>query len=145
MRVSVQHDRPKGLRAREAFLITDCNFPDGFGLYIAFAKNAAALEALPSRTKTIILPDELGYLADGDVLRLWTTNNEVRVLYRRNSFHNHFLLTERCNHYCLMCSQPPKNIDDSWIVDDVLAAIPLIDPSAQEIGFTGGETDSFGR
>ena len=36
----------------------------------------------------------LNYLADGDVLRLWTKNNEIRVLYRRNSFHNHFLLTE---------------------------------------------------
>jgi His-Xaa-Ser system radical SAM maturase HxsC len=62
----------------------------------------------------------------------------------RASFHNHFLLTERCNHYCLMCSQPPKNIDDSWIVDDVLATIPLIDSSAQEIGFTGGEPTLLG-
>ena len=44
-----------------------------------------------------------------------------------------------------MCSQPPKNIDDSWIVDDVLAAIPLIDPSAQEIGFTGGEPTLLGE
>jgi Arylsulfatase regulator (Fe-S oxidoreductase) len=43
-----------------------------------------------------------------------------------------------------MCSQPPKNIDDSWIVDDVLAAIPLIDPSTQEIGFTGGEATLLG-
>ena len=81
---------------------------------------------------------------DGDVLRLWPKDNRVRVLYRRNSFHNHFLLTERCNHYCLMCSQPPKNIDDSWIVDDVLATIPLIDPSTQEIGFTGGEPTLLG-
>jgi len=144
MRVSAQHDRPKGLRAREAFLITDSNLPEGFGLYMAFAKDAARLGGLPSQAKTIILPDELGYLADGDVLRLWPKNNAIRVLYRRNSFHNHFLLTERCNHYCLMCSQPPKNIDDSWIADDVLAAIPLIDPSAQEIGFTGGEPTLLG-
>jgi His-Xaa-Ser system radical SAM maturase HxsC len=144
MRVSVQHDRPKGLRAREAFLITDGNLPEGFGLYMALAKDAARLGGLPSQAKTIIIPDELGYLADGDVLRLWPKNNAIRVLYRRNSFHNHFLLTERCNHYCLMCSQPPKNIDDGWIADDVLAAIPLIDPSAQEIGFTGGEPTLLG-
>jgi His-Xaa-Ser system radical SAM maturase HxsC len=138
-RVSDQRERPRALRAREAFLATEGNLPEGFGVYVALVKDAAALSSLPSQTKTMVLPDELNYLADGDVLRLWPKSNGVRVLYRRNSFHNHFLLTERCNHYCLMCSQPPKNIDDSWIVDDVLAAIPLIDPSTQEIGFTGGE------
>jgi His-Xaa-Ser system radical SAM maturase HxsC len=43
-----------------------------------------------------------------------------------------------------MCSQPPKEIDDSWIVDDVLASIPLIDQAEQEIGFTGGEPTLLG-
>jgi His-Xaa-Ser system radical SAM maturase HxsC len=144
MRVSDQRNRPRALRAREAFLATEGKLPEGFGVYVALAKDAAALSSLSSQTKTMVLPDELNYLADGDVLRLWPKSNGVRVLYRRNSFHNHFLLTERCNHYCLMCSQPPKNIDDSWIVDDVLAAIPLIDPSTQEIGFTGGEPTLLG-
>jgi His-Xaa-Ser system radical SAM maturase HxsC len=144
MRVSDQRDRPRSLRAREAFLAVEGNLPEGFGVYLALAKDAAALRSLPSQTKTMVLPDEFNYLADGDVLRLWPQSNAVRVLYRRNSCHNHFLLTERCNHYCLMCSQPPKNVDDSWIVDDVLAAIPLIDPSTQEIGFTGGEPTLLG-
>jgi His-Xaa-Ser system radical SAM maturase HxsC len=144
IRVSSQQDRPKALRAREAFLVTKGNLPEGFGVYIAPARDAVVLRGLPSQTKTIVLPDELSYLADGDVLRLWPRKNEIRVLYRRNSFHNHFLLTERCNHYCLMCSQPPKYIDDTWIVDDVLAAIPLIDQTAQEIGFTGGEPTLLG-
>ena len=144
MRVSDQGERPKALREREAFLVTNDNSPEGFGVYIAVAKNAAVLKGLPSLTKTVVLPDELGFLGDGDVLRLWPKKQEIRVLYRRNSFHNHFLLTERCNHYCLMCSQPPKVIDDSWIVDDVLTTIPLIDPSAQEIGFTGGEPTLLG-
>jgi len=144
MRVSDQRDRPRSLRAREAFLTTEGNLPEGFGVYVALAKDAAALSSLSSQTKTMILPDVFNYLADGDVLRLWPKNNGIRVLYRRNSFHNHFLLTERCNHYCLMCSQPPKNIDDSWIVDDVLETIPLIDPSTQEIGFTGGEPTLLG-
>ena len=144
MRVSEQKDRPKALRAREALLVNDGNLPEGFGVYIAIAKNAAALGSLPSQTKTIVLPNAMHFVADGDVLRFWPNNREVRVLYRRNSLHNHFLLTERCNHYCLMCSQPPKNIDDSWIVDDVLSVIPLIDQSAQEIGFTGGEPTLLG-
>ena len=144
LRVTTQQNRPRALRSREAFLVTEENLPDGFGIYLALAKDAAALSRLPPEARYVILPNEFHYLADGDVLRLWPKSNGVRILYRRNSFHNHFLLTERCNHYCLMCSQPPKNIDDSWIVDDVLAAIPLIDPSTQEIGFTGGEPTLLG-
>ncbi len=43
-----------------------------------------------------------------------------------------------------MCSQPPKDVDDRWIVQDVLATLPLIDRSAAEIGFTGGEPTLLG-
>ena len=144
MRVSADPSRPLALRSTEAFLVTNGNLPQGFELYLALAKNAAALEGVPSDAKTMVLPDEFSYLADGDIVRIWTKNGRVKVLYRRSSSHNHFLLTERCNHYCLMCSQPPKNLDDSWIVDDVLSAIPLIDPSTKEIGFTGGEPTLLG-
>jgi His-Xaa-Ser system radical SAM maturase HxsC len=145
VRVTDQQDRPQALRAREAFLVAEGSLSEGFGVYLALAKHATALDRLPAETKMVILPDEFHYLADGNVLRLWPKSNAVRVLYRRNSFHNYFLLTERCNHYCLMCSQPPKNIDDNWIVEDVLEAIPLIDPSTQEIGFTGGEPTLLGE
>ena len=68
----------------------------------------------------------------------------VRVLYRQGSKNNRFLLTERCNHYCLMCSQPPKDINDDWIVDEVLNSIPLISPKTNEITFTGGEPTLLG-
>src|SRR5258708_31619047 len=107
VRVTDQPDRPQAFRAREAFLVAEGSLPEGFGIYLALAKNATALDHLPPETKMVILPDEFHYLADGDVLRLWPKSNAVRVLYLRNSFHNYFLLTERCNHYCLMCSQPP--------------------------------------
>jgi hypothetical protein len=29
------------------------------------------------------------------------------------SAHNSFLVTECCNHYCLMCSQPPRDVDSA--------------------------------
>ena len=144
VRVTAQQDRPRALRRGEAFLVAEGSLPYGFGLYLALEKDAAALSCLPSETKMMILPNELDYLRDGDVIRVWPQTNGIRVLYRRSSFHNHFLLTERCNHYCLMCSQPPKSADDSWIVDDLLAAIPLIDPLTHEIGITGGEPTLLG-
>jgi His-Xaa-Ser system radical SAM maturase HxsC len=99
---------------------------------------------LPPDVRCAALPDEFGYLADGDVLRLWPRKSSARTLYRRNAKYNSFLVTERCNHYCLMCSQPPKEVDDSWIVDDIVAALKLIDPETQEIGLTGGEPTLLG-
>ena len=75
------------------------------------------------------LDPRFGYLADGDVIAMDSGSKRFRVLYRRSSVHNSFLVTERCNHYCLMCSQPPKNIDDGWIIDEISAAIDVIEPS----------------
>ena len=80
-----------------------------------------------------------------DVLAVELQRPAVRVLYRRNSLHNSFLLTERCNHYCLMCSQPPKSVNDDWIVDELFQAIPLISPETREVGFTGGEPTLLGE
>jgi His-Xaa-Ser system radical SAM maturase HxsC len=88
---------------------------------------------------TIRLTSDFAYLADGDIIGVHSRNQRVRTLYRRSSRHNFFLVTDRCNHYCLMCSQPPKDMDDSWILDQLEAALPLIDPTTRSIGFTGGE------
>ncbi len=87
----------------------------------------------------IKLPGQFAYLGDGDIIGLHPHSRKLRVLYRRASSHNAFLVTERCNHYCLMCSQPPRDIDDGWILDEIAEALPLIDPTTRTIGFTGGE------
>jgi His-Xaa-Ser system radical SAM maturase HxsC len=79
------------------------------------------------------------YLGDGDIVGLHPRSRKFRVLYRRGSRHNSFLVTERCNHYCLMCSQPPRDIDDGWILDEIAEALPLVDLATPSIGFTGGE------
>jgi len=79
------------------------------------------------------------YLGDGDIVGLHARSRKLRVLYRHGSSHNSFLVTERCNHYCLMCSQPPRDIDDGWILDEIAEALPLVDPATRSIGFTGGE------
>jgi His-Xaa-Ser system radical SAM maturase HxsC len=38
-----------------------------------------------------------------------------------------------------MCSQPPKDIDDRWILDEIGHCLPLIDKRTKSLGFTGGE------
>lgn len=43
-----------------------------------------------------------------------------------------------------MCSQPPKNINDKYLVDEILTMIPLISSETKEIGITGGEPTLLG-
>lgn len=84
------------------------------------------------------LPPELSYLREGDILR-FSPSGEVAVLYRKSSPHNAMLITERCNSKCLMCSQPPRDANDSYLIDDWLTAIPLMSRDTAELGITGGE------
>lgn len=90
--------------------------------------------------KFLRLPAKFSYLSDGDILGVQSQSKQFRALYRRSSPHNSFLVTDRCNHYCLMCSQPPKHVDDRWILDEIRRALPLVDPKTKSLGFTGGET-----
>jgi His-Xaa-Ser system radical SAM maturase HxsC len=88
----------------------------------------------------VIVPAKYDYLAEGDVLGLDHSSGKFRTLFRRNSTHNSFLVTERCNNYCLMCSQPPKDVDDRWILAEIKESLALVDPATQALTFTGGET-----
>jgi hypothetical protein len=80
------------------------------------------------------------YLGEGDVLGIDHSSRKFRTLFRRNSAHNSFLVTERCNNYCLMCSQPPKDVDDRWILTEIKESLALVDPATRALTFTGGET-----
>ncbi|MGY3478411.1 His-Xaa-Ser system radical SAM maturase HxsC [Bradyrhizobium ottawaense] len=88
----------------------------------------------------IAVPPKYDYLADGDVIGFDHASKKFRTLYRRNSAHNSLLVTERCNNYCLMCSQPPKDVDDRWILNEIKESLPLIDRATRALTFTGGET-----
>ncbi len=118
--------------------------PNGFRTYFLVGGDREDIDAAIGDEAAIVLPTLYDYLGSGDVVRISPHRSGIRTLYRRSSDYNSILLTERCNNYCLMCSQPPKSADDSWIVDQVLQAIPLIDRGAREIGFTGGEPTLLG-
>lgn len=92
----------------------------------------------------VLLPPSLSHVDSGDIVRVSSNDHYLRILFKKKHRQNAFLLTERCNNWCIMCSQPPKDIDDSYLVDDVLAAISLLDESTPEIAFTGGEPSLLG-
>jgi len=81
---------------------------------------------------------ELDYLDEGDVVYL-RPDGSVNVLFRKSSASNSILVTERCNSACLMCSQPPKDIDDSYRAALIMRLVDLIDPSTAGLTLTGGE------
>jgi His-Xaa-Ser system radical SAM maturase HxsC len=89
--------------------------------------------------RMIQVASKFNYLATGDIFGFNPAGKRFRTLYRRSSTHNSFLVTERCNHYCLMCSQPPRDVDDRWVLQEIRDALPLVDKETKSLGFTGGE------
>ncbi len=90
------------------------------------------------------LPPNLDYLLEGDVVRISPRSGELWVMYRPSARTNSVFLTERCNSWCVMCSQPPKPKDGIPLVDAWCEAIPLMHPDTPELGFTGGEPTLLG-
>ena len=70
--------------------------------------------------------DDLSFLDRDVIAHVNLRNGFTRVLYRPRSPHNMLFATERCNNNCLMCSQPPKVIDDSGMSDYLVRLIDLI-------------------
>lgn len=80
----------------------------------------------------------------GDVIRIRRDGGQASVLFRRGANANALFATERCNSLCLMCSQPPRDIDDAWRLDEMLTLVPLIDRDEAVLGITGGEPTLLG-
>lgn len=81
----------------------------------------------------------------GDIL-LISSNGTVSSLFRRESAHNTLFITDRCNSNCLMCSQPPKNINDlDYYFDINSQLVRMLPPDLKELGITGGEPTILGR
>ncbi|MGA2175866.1 MAG: His-Xaa-Ser system radical SAM maturase HxsC [Verrucomicrobiota bacterium] len=141
-RVTVNPNFVRPLRSNEFLLFRKApeNIPPGFAGYLFFEKPSGAVPR-----NSFLLEQELSYLDEGDIVRLNQKRNSLRTLYRRNSPHNFFLTTERCNNFCLMCSQPPKDNEDSYLADEILTMIPLVSPETKAIGLTGGEPTLLGQ
>lgn len=84
-------------------------------------------------------PKDPEVVRPGDVIAVSPDTSMVRVLYRRGANSNLLFMTDRCNSLCLMCSQPPKEVDDRWHIDENLALLDLIDPGVEQLGISGGE------
>lgn len=136
---------PRSAAKTMAYLSRDGQFPDGYGLYLAFEDVRQTLGDGRHDRATAILPDSARFLDDGDIIRIATRDGSYRVVFRNATHHQSILVTERCNHYCLMCSQPPRDIQDDYLLDEIERLLHLIPRTAREIGFTGGEPTLCGE
>ena len=82
---------------------------------------------------------ELSHLDTGDIIYVSVDGSRVGVLWKDSARHNGLLLTEQCDNYCLMCSQPPKDRDDAWLFDRARKVISLLPPGERALSLTGGE------
>ena len=140
--VSSNEYLPLEVKRTCALLMCDGMDPTGFKAILVRQKQQLA----PGLDGDVFeIEKDYEYLSDGDIMRLDPSTGTMRCLYRRNSNHNTILLTEQCNHYCLMCSQPPKQIDDSWLLAEANELISLIPRETSNLGFSGGEPTLYGQ
>ena len=112
----------------------------GYGLYLV-AGNQSGMRSRPPEMPgpALRLGPELAHLDAGDIIHVPADGRRVSVLWKNSARHNALLLTEQCDNYCLMCSQPPKERDDSWLFDRARKVISLLPPDARTLSLTGGE------
>jgi len=108
--------------------------------YAAIISNASTAISTPFVSNISI--EQLNEFNEGDVV-LINNKGEIVFLYEIKSNHNAIFVTERCNHRCIMCPQPPV-FDEEYKMPLNLKLISLIDKNTEELGITGGEPTLVG-
>jgi His-Xaa-Ser system radical SAM maturase HxsC len=140
--VTTNADLPTTLKEQKAYLSFDAQkIPPGFKHYL-FISDDINEDSLPKNST--IIGKNYEYIGNNDVIAL-SADGRIRSIFRANSNHNSILLTEQCNNFCLMCSQPPKRVNDEWLLREAFDAIKIIPRNTKEIGFTGGEPTIYGH
>jgi His-Xaa-Ser system radical SAM maturase HxsC len=134
--VTTNDNLPPVLKKNRALLMQPNQDPKGFKALLMKEQGSKVFD---SDSDVFHVSDDYDYLNEGDIIRLNPSSGSIRSLYRKNSPHNTLLLTEQCDHYCLMCSQPPKDVDDSWLLQEAFELISLIPTDTEALGFSGGE------
>ncbi|WOD30054.1 His-Xaa-Ser system radical SAM maturase HxsC [Alloalcanivorax xenomutans] len=101
-------------------------------------KDQEAVDALHRRGLPNIAWLKTAGCKPGDVVAL-TQSRKAIVLIRDGDRHHSLQLTNRCNSYCLMCSQPPTTHNDDWMVEEAMEVIRHMKASPAVLGFSGGE------
>ncbi len=81
-------------------------------------------------------------MEDGAIVRI--EDGTLFITIRPSSNAQTLFFTSKCNHYCLMCSEPPQTANDDYLISDNLKIIELLDKDLEVIGISGGEPTLLG-
>lgn len=101
-------------------------------------------EDAPSNRPWLCLDGVGTEVRQGDVLEIQPRVSKAALRYRRGGNGNVLFATERCNSYCVMCSQPPRQVEDDWRVDQLCGLTELIDKDEASLAISGGEPTLLG-
>lgn len=124
-------------RSNNILVCKDSDKP-AFG-YLATITDKTTFSA---KYKPYCIVDSVENFNEGDVV-VMNKKGEVIFVYEIKSNHNALMATERCNHRCIMCPQPPI-LQEKDKTPFNLQLISLFDKHTQEIGITGGEPTLIG-
>ena len=124
-------------RSNEIWVCKDASTP-AFG-YVA---TITTKEIITDNRKPCCVVNDINDFHEGDVVVI-NKQGEIIFVYEVKSNHNAIMATERCNHRCIMCPQPPI-LQEKDKTPFNLELISLFDKHTQEIGITGGEPTLIG-
>ncbi len=124
-------------RSKDILVCKDIKTPP-FG-YLASTTN---IIELGNERKPYCIVDKIDDFHEGDVVVI-NKQGEIIFVYEIESNHNALMTTERCNHRCIMCPQPPI-LQETDKTPFNLKLISLFDKGTKEIGITGGEPTLIG-
>jgi len=93
-------------------------------------------------TKEMFYFNKLDEIEEYSILKLY--DNSLYFTFMPSSNAHTLFFTNHCNHYCLMCSEPPKTDNDDYLIADNLKIIELLDKNLPVIGISGGEPTLLG-
>jgi len=95
-----------------------------------------------ANSKDIQYFETLDEMEDGAIVRI--ENGTLFITIRPSSNAQTLFFTSKCNHYCLMCSEPPQTANDDYLISDNMKIIELLDKDLEVIGISGGEPTLLG-
>lgn len=107
-----------------------------------YAATISENESITDNGKPYCIVSNIDVFNEGDVVVV-NKQGEIIFVYEVKSIHNAIMATERCNHRCIMCPQPPI-LQEKDRTPFNLKLISLFDKNTQEIGITGGEPTLIG-
>lgn len=124
-------------RSNDILVCKDASKPS-----IGYLATITETTSFVSKGKPYCVVENAGTFQEGDVVVI-NKQGEIIFVYEILSNHNALMATERCNHRCIMCPQPPI-LQEKDKTPFNLKLISLFDKKTQEIGITGGEPTLIG-